>query len=257
MRLDDYLFKFGFFDSKTKANQSIKRGEVYLNERQILKPSFSIDENITHNISIKSISQFVSLGGYKLEKALNDFNLSVENLICADIGASTGGFTDCLLQQGAKKVYAVDLNEDLLHISLKNNPQVFTLIKNARNLKKDDFLDKIDLLVADLSFISATLVMEVFSKILDVGKRVVLLIKPQFELDIKKKFKNGIIRDTHERKNACRKIYDCAINNNFAVIDFTTAPFNKEKNLEYLILLEKSDSKSIDFDILFNKCNIF
>ena len=140
MRFDDFLFKNCFFDSRTKAQQAIKRGEVYLNNIQIVKPSFNIDENSKENVEIRASCNFVSLGGYKLDKALKDFNFDPSELICADIGASTGGFTDCLLQNDADMIYSVDLNDSLLHNSLKANPKVVPIIKNARNLSKNDFV---------------------------------------------------------------------------------------------------------------------
>ena len=257
MRLDDFLFKNQYFDSRTKANQSIKRGEVYLNGVQVIKPSFFVNENIDNNVMISSERSFVSLGGYKLDKALRDFNFNVNGLVCADIGSSTGGFTDCLLQNGAKKVYSVDLNDDLLHNSLKLNERVVRIIKNAKLLTKNDFNDKIDLIVGDLSFISLTAIINVLYDLIEQSKYVILLIKPQFELEVKKTVKNGIVRDKTDRLNACKKIYQCAISNGFSVVNFTNAPISKDKNVEYLILLKKSNEISLDFNILFNKYNLF
>ena len=120
MRLDEYLFKNQYFDSRTKAVQSIKRGEIYLNGVKVCKPSFFVDE-LKDNLIKKEIQnefEFVSLGGYKLSKALVDFKFDVNGLVCVDVGASTGGFTDCLIKKGADKVFAIDLNDTLLHSSL-------------------------------------------------------------------------------------------------------------------------------------------
>lgn len=253
MRLDNYLVKFNFFDSRTKANQAIKRGEVFINNYKQDKPSFEIDEKAIVDIQIKSLNTFVSLGGFKLFKGLNDFNIDVNNLICCDVGASTGGFTDCLLQNGAKKVFAVDLNDQLLHYSLKNDDRVVAVIKNAKNLLTADFDDQIDFLCADLSFISATQVMQVFYSILKDNGDCVVLIKPQFETGGKKKFKNGIIKDEDIRLNACKEIYDFSISCGFVPKTITTAPIVKGKNVEYLIYLKKDNSQIVPFDKIFIK----
>ncbi len=248
IRLDEYLFVKGYFDSRTKSKQAVKRKEIYINGKLIDKPSALIADNDC-NVEVRALKSFVSLGGYKLDKALNDFDYSVFGLICADIGASTGGFTDCLLQNGASKVYSVDLNDQLLHTTLKENPRVFEVVANAKDLHVNSFDSKIDLLTCDLSFISAKSVMGVFSNLLDYGKHLILLVKPQFENDTKIKLKNGIVRDGKIREQACRKVIDCAIENNFNPLNITTAPLYKDKNAEYLVLFEK-DSEKISSEIL-------
>ncbi|MBQ7236127.1 MAG: TlyA family RNA methyltransferase [Clostridia bacterium] len=240
MRLDNYLVTTGLFDSRTKAKQAIERVEIYLNSELITKPSYEIKDEINTKIERICENSFVSLGGFKLNKALNDFRFNPSGLICADIGASTGGFTDCLINNGASKVYAIDLNDSLLHEKLKNNNKVVLIVKNARDLTKDDFCDKIDLIVADLSFISITQVVEVFSTLLDDGGKLILLIKPQFETGTKKRFKNGIVRDKKIRLDACNNVYDCAVNHSLIPLAFTTAPIVEGKNIEYLMLLEKN-----------------
>ena len=238
MRLDLFLEKINLFDSRTKAKQAIERGEIYLDGKVINKASFQVlDENIVFEHRCETC--YVSLGGYKLEKAIKDFNYDVQNKIAVDIGASTGGFTDFLLKNGASKVYAVDLNANLLHNTLKNDIRVVEIIKNAKSLVRSDFNEEIDLVVADLSFISATQILPIISNIINSEKDLILLIKPQFENEEKIRFKNGIIRDDIYRKKACQKVIDCAKKNNFIPIGFTTAPINKDKNVEYLILLKK------------------
>ena len=254
MRLDEFLHKNQYYDSRTKAVQAIKRGEIYLNDVLVTKPSFFLDQEKEIKINKLCENEFVSLGGYKIYKALKDFKIDVNGLTCADIGASTGGFTDCLLKFGANKVYAVDLNDELLHNSLKVNKKVIPIIKNAKDLTLEDFDNKIDLLCADLSFISATAVLKIFYDLIEYDKRVLLLIKPQFENDKRIRLKNGIIREENMRKDACKKIYDYAVSCGFNVCNLTVAPIKKDKNLEYLILLIKNDVKSVDFDILFNNC---
>ncbi len=179
MRLDEFLVKNKYYNSRTKAKESICRGEIFVNGVCIEKPAYDVCDVDGIKI-IDKVSHFVSNGGFKLEKALIDFNYSVKNVVAADIGASTGGFTDCLLKYGAKKVFSVDLNDDLLDISLKNNEKVERIIKNARYLTKEDFSCDINLLVADLSFISATLVLPVFYGLLADNGNAIVLIKPQF-----------------------------------------------------------------------------
>ena len=198
--------------------------------------------------------RFVSLGGYKLDKALTEFCVSVKNKVVADIGASTGGFTDCLIQNDAKKVYSVDLNDELLHERLKNDLRVVRVIKNAKELTLQDFSDKIELITADLSFISATSVMGVFASILIDGGEVILLIKPQFEIGAKIKFKNGIVRDKKYREEACKTIYDCALSVGLKPLKITRAPNSEEKNVEFLILLSKSDCVPLSFTEISEIC---
>ena len=238
MRLDNLLVEKQAFDSRTKANQSIKRGEIYVNNVQVLKASFDVD--FSDEIDRRCESEYVSVGGFKLEKALKDFNFSVKDLIVADIGASTGGFTDCLLKYGANSVFAVDLRDDLLHKNLKNNNRVIQIVKNAKELSKNDFIKPLDLIVADLSFISLSQVMAVFASLIDDGKKLLILIKPQFETGEKRKYKNGIIKDKKIHKSVCLKVYNCAKTYGFAPQAITTAPLSKEKNTEFLFLLEKN-----------------
>ena len=237
MRLDNFLTTQGYFDSRTKAKQAIERGEIFVNDKVIKKVSFEVDESA--NIKRVAETEFVSIGGFKLYKALRDFNFDVTDLIVIDVGSSTGGFTDCLLKNGAKLVYPVDLRDDLLHDKLKSNHKVFPVIKNAKDLSISDFNNKIDLIVGDLSFISLNQVLDVFYNLIEDGKNLILLIKPQFETGQKMRFKNGIIRDKKIHKEVCEKIYNHANNIGLAPQKITTAPLSNEKNTEFLILLKK------------------
>ena len=250
MRIDEFLFAKGFFDSRTKAKQAIESGSVFYRDKVVLKPSTEVFDIVLDAIKISDEERFVSLGGYKLAKALKDFDFNVDGLIVADIGASTGGFTDCLIKNGAKKVYAIDLNDDLLHDSLKRNGKVTRVIKNAKNLVAAD-VSGIDLITADLSFISAKQVLSVFYDILPENGRVILLIKPQFEIGTKRRFKNGIVKDLSTHKTVCRSVYDEAIRVGFSVIDMTVAPIKEDKNTEFLILLLKNGASSVDFEKLY------
>lgn len=240
MRLDNYLFEKEYFDSRTKAKQAIERGEIFIDGVLVEKPSYDIPLDFNKVIKRVCIEDFVSLGGYKLQKALNDFNFNVDGLVVADIGASTGGFTDCLIQNGAKKVYAVDLNDGLLHKKLKANERVESIIANAKDLVLSDFAEKLDLIVADLSFISITAVIDVFDELLEDDKYLLLLIKPQFESGEKRRYKNGIIRDKKVQIGACVNVYDVALKIGFSPVAFTVAPINEDKNVEFLMLLQKN-----------------
>lgn len=237
MRLDNFLTENKYFDSRTKAKQAIERGEVFVDNRIINKASFEIAGEPV--IKLVFEKQFVSLGGFKLDKALSDFDFDVNGLIVADIGASTGGFTDCLIKRGAKKVFSVDLRDDLLHDSLRNNNKVQIVVKNAKDLVVGDFSENIDLIVADLSFISVKQVLSVLANLISEGKNIIVLIKPQFETGKKTRYKNGIIRDEKIHKTICRDVYDYAITCGLAPQAFTVAPESNDKNKEFLILFEK------------------
>lgn len=248
MRLDAYLCEKKYFDSRTKSKRAIEEGRVFIDGVFVVKPSYEVNESVS--VSVKK-DDFVSVGGYKLEKALTDFNFSVENLVAADLGASTGGFTHCLLKNGAKKVYAVDLNDDLLSEELKKDERVVSVIKNARFLTLNDFNEKPNLVVGDLSFISLTKIITIMSDIISENGYILALIKPQFENESKKKFKNGIIKDEKIRISACKKIYDFAVNVGLSPLKITEAPIKKEKNKEYLILIKKVEGESVPFENIF------
>lgn len=237
MRLDLYLVEKGFFSTRTKARQAIERGEIFVNSKLIDKVSFAVSEGV--KIERVCPSEYVSVGGFKLEKALRDFNFDVKDLVVVDVGASTGGFTDCLIKKGAKKVFAVDLRDDLLHESLKANQAVHLVVKNAKDILINDFNEKIDLIVADLSFISVSHVLGVFYSLVEDGKDIIILIKPQFETGKKEKHKNGIIKDNKIHKQVCLSVYENAKTLGLIPQAITTAPINEGKNKEFLIWLKK------------------
>lgn len=254
MRLDVYLAEKGYFDTRTKAKQAIERGEVYLNGKLVTKPSSEVEEFEKYVIERVCEEAFVSLGGFKLSKAIKDFDVNVSGLVATDIGASTGGFTDCLLQRGARRVFAVDLNDNLLHPKLKADERVVRIIKNAKDLSVSDFFESPDILTADLSFISATVVLPVFYELLSDGARIVLLIKPQFENEKRARYKNGIIRDKSVVKAACKKVYDAVVDCGFVPIGITSAPRHRDKNSEFLIYAKKESGKIPTFENLFDFC---
>lgn len=256
MRLDILLVEKGFAESRTKAKQYIERGEIFIDGKKADKPALEIS-GVSVKIERVCSESFVSLGGYKLSKAIKDFSYSVKDKIAADIGASTGGFTDCLIKNGAKKVYAVDLNDGLLHADLKNNVKVIPIIKNAKELVKGDFAENLDLVVSDLSFISETLILPVIYSIIKDGAEVIALIKPQFENDVKIKFKNGIIKDEKIIVSACKKVYDCAVRCGFMPENVTCAPVFGKRNTEFLLLLSKRKGCPLSFEEFFEKISIY
>lgn len=253
MRLDVYLVEKGFFDTRTKAKQAIERGEIYINGK--ISDKASTEMNVEKNYLTERVceEEFVSLGGFKLSKAIKDFGVKVDGLCAADVGASTGGFTDCLLKFGARRVYAVDLNDGLLHDKLKADGRVVPIIKNAKELSASDFDILPEILTADLSFISATHVLPVFYNLLPNRAFIILLIKPQFENDKRVRCKNGVIKDENVIKAACKKVYDAAVLCGFLPIDVTAAPRNKDKNSEFLILLKKDDGEIPIFEDFIKK----
>lgn len=236
MRLDKYLSeKFG---SRSKAAAAIERGAVKVNGNQ-KAPSYEVKEGDDIQILDEEIT-FVSAGGYKLYKALSDFNFSVRGKVFADIGASTGGFTDCLLKCGAKKVYCIDVGESQLDKSLLDKNVVVIDNFNARGLNRTMFEEVLDGVTIDVSFISLTYLLQAVSDVLCQSKNVLALIKPQFECESRSVGKNGIVRGAEKHKKIIGKIYNFAAECGLRPLKITTAPEVKGKNIEYVILLEKS-----------------
>ena len=243
MRLDKFLAeKFG---SRSRAAAAIERGCVTVNGK-VQPASYTVkpDDDIAVSESGQS---FVSAGGYKLAKALSDFGYSPEGKIFADIGASTGGFTDCLLKAGAKKVYCIDVGESQLDKSLLGKNIVVIDNFNARNLSKDLFAEELDGITIDVSFISLTYILEAVSEVLCHAKSVLALIKPQFECESRSVGKNGIVRGADKHRQILKKIYDFAVKCSLAPVALTNAPEIKGKNLEYVVQLEK-EGAPLPFD---------
>ncbi len=172
-RIDKLLVDFGFAESRTKARSMIMAGIVLVNDKRIEKSSEQFSKDVSIRIKGKTEeSKFVGRGGLKLEKALNEFQICPDEYVCLDVGASTGGFTDCLLQNGAKKVYAVDVGTNQLVWKLRNDSRVEVREKvNARNLKPDDFSEKFDLIVMDVSFISVTKILPALTDLLNENRK--------------------------------------------------------------------------------------
>ncbi len=238
MRIDSFLFEKGYFTSRNKSAEACRRGEVYLDGKLIKKPSYEVVG--TENVEIKQKVSYVSLGGYKLEKAIYDFCFDVKDKIFADIGASTGGFTHCLLQNGAKKVYAVDVGENLLDKSLRMCNRVVVMDNtNARFLTKESFKDRLDGIVVDCSFISLKILLPMLYSLIDDNASIIALIKPQFECGKNALGKSGILFREKDQLSVVLSIIEFCKGLHLKVRNLTYSPLNVKKNIEYLVLIEK------------------
>ena len=206
-RLDQLLVARGFFKSREQAQRAIMAGEIKLGTRVAAKPSELVEPQA--DVSVNAPPKYVGRGGLKLEGALDHFGIDVSSKTVLDIGASTGGFTDCLLQRGAAKVYAVDVGHNQLAWRIRNDPRVVVLEKvNARSLSSDHIPDPIDICVIDVSFISLTLILpNAFDLVTPTGV-IVALIKPQFELQREQVGRGGIVNDPSLHEAAQRKIVE-------------------------------------------------
>jgi 23S rRNA (cytidine1920-2'-O)/16S rRNA (cytidine1409-2'-O)-methyltransferase len=194
-RIDVLMFERGMAPSRERAQALLMAGQVLVNGQKVDKPGHRVDADARIEL-VGEPQRYASRGGVKLEGALADFGVSAGGKICADIGSSTGGFTDCLLQHGAVKVYAVDVSIDQLDWKLRNDPRVSTLEKNARYLQPGDIPEAPALIVMDVSFISVTKVLPAVAPLAALGCDFLILIKPQFELEKRDIGKGGIVRDT-------------------------------------------------------------
>lgn len=246
MRADKFLADK--FSSRTKAAEEIEKGRVLVNGKRIRpKDEISEGDEVTF---LEAEERFVSNGGYKLSRAIKEFSFSCVGKTFADIGASTGGFTDCLLQNGAKKVFAVDVGESLLDESLKKDERIVAMENvNARYLKKEDFPCDLDGVVADVSFISLRLILPVIRDILSENGTAFVLIKPQFECEGKHIGKSGIVHPSAHKK-IVEKVLAYVRDATFTAVDIVNAPVRKGKNIEYILYLQKSKNKDFTNSIL-------
>ncbi len=238
-RIDKLLVALGFADSRTKAQALVMSGVVLVNERRVEKSSESFKSDA--NIRIKGKTdeiKYVGRGGLKLEKALQKFHIQPSKYVCLDIGASTGGFTDCLLQNGAKRVITVDVGTNQLVWKLRNDERVEVRENiNARYLKPEDFSEKFDLIVMDVSFISVTKILPALIKLLAENAKIIVLIKPQFEVGKGEVGKGGIVRDTEKHLEVIKKINDFAQEIGLIVLDLIDSPIaGADGNKEFLAL---------------------
>jgi len=239
-RIDKLLVERGLADSRTKAQAMIMAGVVLVNDQRVEKPSHQFDRN--SSIRIKGgddpTSRYVGRGGLKLEAALREFQLDVTGLTCLDVGASTGGFTDCLLQHGAKRVVAVDVGHNQIDWRLRNDPRVEVREGiNARHLQPQDFQERFDLAVIDVSFISVTKVLPAIVPLVIDDGSIVTLIKPQFEVGRGEVGSGGIVRDPEKRARVVEEVNSAAIALGLKVIDVIQSPIHgAEGNIEFLAL---------------------
>lgn len=239
-RADVLVFSQGITESREKAKRLIMAGKIYVEEERVLKPGTMYDID-TVFILRGEPEKYVSRGGYKLEKAIEEFDINLEGKYCGDFGASTGGFTDCMLQNGAKKVYAIDVGYGQLDWSIRSNDKVVVIERtNLRYLDENLIKEELDFISIDVSFISLTLILpKAFNLIKDEGK-IVALIKPQFEATREDVGKNGIVKDLAVRKATIEKIYNFVKENGFKITNFTFSPITGATgNVEFLAEIEK------------------
>ena len=242
-RLDVLVFKNGFAESREKAKTLIMTGDVFVNGQREDKPGSVFDEDKSV-ITVKSNPlKYVSRGGLKLEKAVDVFKLDFTGMNCMDIGASTGGFTDCMLQNGAVKVYSIDVGHGQLAWKLRQDERVVCMEKtNFRYLTKENIEDDIMFASCDVSFISLEKIFPAAFDILNPGALMVCLIKPQFEAGREKVGKKGVVRDKKVHIEVIKNVLGYALANTFHILDLSYSPIRgPEGNIEYLLLLKKDD----------------
>lgn len=253
-RLDVYLYDKGYASSRARSKQLILSNAVYVDDKLITKSSYMVNEGV--KITITQELSYVSRGYVKIEKAIEKFNIDVTNKIAADIGASTGGFTDYLLKHGAKKVYAIDVGKNQLHDSLKNNSQVINLENtNFRYMDTAIITDSIDLVTVDVSFISIKYILPKIVEISHENTDVVILIKPQFEAGKENIGKKGIVKNKKVHLEVLNNFNNYLKDNNLSLIHIDYSPIKgTEGNIEYLAHLKyKSISNEFNFKDLIKK----
>ncbi|MCI1931679.1 MAG: TlyA family RNA methyltransferase [Clostridia bacterium] len=241
-RLDILLFERKLVPSRERAKAIIMAGEVYVDGMKEYKAGTKIDR--AAKIEVKGNEmKYVSRGGYKLEKAVNEFGLKLDGKICMDIGASTGGFTDCMLQNGAKKVYSVDVGYGQFAWKLRNDEKVVCLEKtNIRYITKDQVPDSVEFASVDVSFISLTKVIPPALKVMSDDAQMVCLIKPQFEAGREKVGKKGVVKDIKVHIEVIEKIIDFAFDIGLNILNIGFSPIKgPEGNIEYLIFLDRKN----------------
>ena len=245
-RLDVLLVSLGLAESRAKAQATIMAGEVYVNGQKADKSGMEVD--ITSNVEVRgSACPYVSRGGLKLEKALRNFGVDPTGYVCSDSGASTGGFTDCLLQQGASKVFAIDVGYGQLAWKIRNDPRVVVMERtNIRYVTPEDLGQPLDLSVIDVSFISLSLVLPVVKTLLKPTGQVLCLIKPQFEAGRDKVGKKGVVREPEIHLEVLQNYVENAHAAGFKVLNVTFSPIKgPEGNIEFLGYLAKQGEEHI------------
>ena len=250
-RLDIILVERGLFPSRERAQASIMAGVVLVNDMVELKPGTNFYEDVQVSVS-ENILKYVSRGGLKLEKGIREWNIDLDGKICMDIGASTGGFTDLMLQSGATKVYAIDVGYGQLDWSLRTNDKVVNLERtNFRYLDTDLIEDEIDFVCIDVSFISLKHIFPLTSKLIKDDAQIVALIKPQFEAERNQVGKKGIIKDSKVHAEVVENVKGYAIESGLLVEDVIESPITGTKgNIEFLArIVKNADSIPIDGEV--------
>lgn len=245
-RLDVELVDRGLVQSRERAKVVIMEGLVYVNGQKSDKAGTPVKEDDRIEVRGETL-RYVSRGGKKLEKAMQVFPVVLEGCTCMDIGASTGGFTDCMLQNGAVKVYAVDVGYGQLAWSLRTDERVVNLERtNIRYITEEQVPQPVDFISVDVSFISLTLVLPVAHRLLKDGAQMVCLVKPQFEAGKDKVGKKGVVRDPQIHREVIRKVIDCAVELGFWVRGLDFSPIKgPEGNIEYLLFLQKPQQEAL------------
>ena len=245
-RLDILVFESGLAESREKAKALIMSGVIYVDNQKADKPGTTYPA--TANVELRGNKMpYASRGGYKLEKALKVFPVDLHGCIAMDIGASHGGFTDCMLQNGAAKVYSVDVGYGQLVWKLRNDERVVNLERtNIRYITEEQVPDRLDFFSVDVSFISLCLVLPAARPLLRDGGTAVCLIKPQFEAGRENVGKKGVVRDRMVHEEVIKKIVDFCLSNGFSVLGLDFSPIKgPEGNIEYLAYLQKSDTPEL------------
>ena len=250
-RLDVLLTERGFAESRTKAQAIIMAGQVYVEGQKADKPGISYEDTVSIEVR-GDVCPYVSRGGLKLEKALRDFGVKPDGFVCSDSGASTGGFTDCLLQQGAKKVFAIDVGYGQLDWKIREDPRVVVMERtNIRYVTPEQLGEPLDLSVVDVSFISLKIVLPAIQALLKPNGQVLCLIKPQFEAGREKVGKKGVVRDPAIHKEVLEDFVALVNHLGFTILGLTFSPVKgPEGNIEFLghLTLEQKDGIVPDVD---------
>ncbi|MDO4473469.1 MAG: TlyA family RNA methyltransferase [Eubacteriales bacterium] len=252
-RLDVLLVKRNLAESREKAKAIIMSGNVFVEGQREDKAGTTFSDEV--NIEIKGNTlPYVSRGGLKLEKAIRNFDVTVDGKVCTDVGSSTGGFTDCMLQNGAKKVFAIDVGRGQLAWKLRNDERVVCMEKtNIRYVVTEDLGEPIDFSSIDVSFISLTKVLEPIRNYLKDQGQIVALIKPQFEAGREKVGKKGVVREKSTHIEVIEMVWNYALSIGFDILNLDFSPIRgPEGNIEYLIHLEKSENESGEVKTLVN-----
>lgn len=244
IRLDAAVFQAGMTESREKARAVIMAGDVFVNNQKVDKPGTPVDPD-SDTIELRANSlRYVSRGGLKLEKAMTAFSLTLDGKICADVGASTGGFSDCMLQNGAQKIYAIDVGYGQLAWKLRCDPHIINLERtNFRYVTKEQVPDALDFASVDVSFISLRLILPVLHTLLKEDGEAVCLIKPQFEAGRDKVGKHGVVKDPDTHLEVVQNVTTFMLEIGFSVIGLDYSPIKgPQGNIEYLAFIRKNDT---------------